>query len=78
MTSGLDARIEDLRGFAGHLLDLYDSARMDFKNPRSLTKLRILKKVGRLTGARTLVETGNVPRRHHPSRGTTLRARRHD
>ncbi len=56
--NGLNSRIEDLRGLAGHLLDLYDSARMDFKNPRSVTKLRVLKKIGRLTGARTLVETG--------------------
>lgn len=47
-----------LNALAGHVVDLADVARMRFRNPHSLTKLRMLVALGRETESKQVIETG--------------------
>ena len=48
----------DLKAVAGHIVDFFRLATFTFQNPHSLTKVRQIKSVGRMTGARCMIESG--------------------
>lgn len=47
-----------IRGWAGHILDLLDMIRFDFKNPHNYTKFRILKSLKQKSGSKIFIEAG--------------------
>lgn len=52
------SRLAFLNALAGHAVDLTDVVRMRFRNPHSLTKLRMLVALGRQTRSEQVIETG--------------------
>ncbi|MFH7024930.1 MAG: rRNA adenine N-6-methyltransferase family protein [Heteroscytonema crispum UTEX LB 1556] len=48
----------NLQAYIGHVLDLYQIASFNFKNPRSYTKFRQIKSLQKRTNASVFIETG--------------------
>lgn len=49
---------QNLQAYVGHVLDLYQIASFNFKNPRSYTKFRQIKSLQKKTNASIFIETG--------------------
>ncbi|MBI4353097.1 MAG: hypothetical protein HY593_04130 [Candidatus Omnitrophica bacterium] len=56
--SGVHRMVRDLKGFLGYGLDLLRILRLDFKNPHSYTKFRMIRSVQRKAHCRVLIEAG--------------------
>ena len=50
--------ITHIRGWVGHLLDLFGVARFNFKNPHSYTKFKIIRALKKKSNAKVFIEAG--------------------